>query len=141
MPGCPVNGPALATLSDQQAALWFTGAGKGGGRVNFTTSRPNSSSFNFPTRIDSASPVGRVDLIACETFYLASWLEHIEGSTGEWRVLAIAPDGSLAKPLTLTSIDTARSAGFLRMARLDQGALVAWTSPDGESLRVLTGRL
>ncbi|MFT7485779.1 MAG: hypothetical protein ACI9F9_001629 [Candidatus Paceibacteria bacterium] len=139
--GCPVNGPQLALTDSHQFVAWFTGAGEGGGSVYAGTALKGQLGFGFPIHIDAGSPVGRVDIAALGAGYaLVTWLEHTEASSGEWRAQVVAAGKRIGDPLALSSITTERSSGFLRMAPVSGGVVVAWTVP-GKPSSIETARV
>lgn len=128
MPGCPVNGPALAVHGTSLNALWFTGAGEGGGQVLFAKRRSSATSFGFPTRIDGGSTMGRVDLVAGPHSLFASWLEHEEGSQANWKLQRIGEMGPVGEAMDIGRVSSNRGSGFMRLAPIADGCLMAWTS-------------
>ena len=59
IPGCPVNGPAVAHGDGHLAVAWFTAA-QDRPRVLLAFSHDGGASFDAPIQIDGDRPVGRV---------------------------------------------------------------------------------
>jgi hypothetical protein len=139
MPGCPVNGPAVAARGSLVAVAWFTAAGAPPQpKVKIAFSRDGGRSFASPSVVSAAAPEGRVDIVALEDSALVTWIE----GGGEPKILArrAGPDGALGETLTIATSSVARAAGFPRMAALGDDVLIAWTQP-GSPSQVKTARL
>ncbi|MGI9627456.1 MAG: sialidase family protein [Longimicrobiales bacterium] len=130
-PGCPVNGPALASRGSTVAVAWFT-APDDEPRVNVAFSGDGGVTFGPPARADLGSPSGRVDLVALEEGgVLLSWLER--GPEGA-RILSrrIAENGAMGDVLQLARTSEERASGFPRIAALGSDRIaVAWTDATG----------
>lgn len=118
---CPVNGPALGADGDRVGLAWYT-QGDATPRVMFAWSSDGGASFADPVRLDAGSPVGRPDMvIEADGSALVAWLEGVGERDAEWRLVRVAPDGSLGEPTLVYATANARSTGFLRLA---------WAGPD-----------
>lgn len=139
--GCPVNGPQLATSTEVCFAAWFTGAGRGGGKVQVSARTSGQRAFGFPVTVDNGSPVGRVDItVIGPERALVTWMEQTEASFGEWRAQIITPGKKLGGPLTLARIPSERSSGFLRQVSAGKSLIISWTVP-GRPPRIETARI
>ena len=117
--GRPVN-------SSQLTNAWFTAADDTP-RVKVAFSSDGGKSFGRPTRIDSGSPVGRVDVILLpDDAALVSWLE-LTARGEEYRIRRVEPDGPEHQSLTLAVTRSGRTSGFPRMARSGNEIYFAWT--------------
>lgn len=126
--GCPVNGPALATWGDRAAAVWFTAAGARR-QVRLAFSADAGDTFGPPQLVDAETPVGRVAIVPWtpETV-LVSWLAEVPGAA---RIL-IQEYGAEAAAGPVQQIgesSAARAAGFPRLLRQGDQALMLWTDP------------
>lgn len=141
MPGCPVNGPAIAAVDDTVAVAWFTAAGPTPTpRVRIAFSRDGGREFDAPIDVDTGRPAGRVDVVVLENgFALVTWIESGEGSA---RILArrVDPGGALGPPVPVATVSASRAAGFPRIAPRGRDVVVAWTEP-GDPPRVRTALL
>ena len=109
MPGCPVNGPRLATLGKRLAAVWYTGAGEGAGGVFVAFDQ--GARFGPPLRVDDGAPEGRVDAVFLEDGALVvTWLEHEEGAS-QWRARRLGPDGRPGRSFVIAGVLAGRESG------------------------------
>ena len=143
IPGCPVNGPAVAAAGKKVVVAWFTGAPPKP-RVQVAFSADGGATFGKPLLVDGNQPLGRVDVaLDAQGNAVVSWLAFggKEGS-GAVRVRKAAPKG-LAPPVTVATTSSARSAGVPRMAVAGGRVYLAWVE-DGEpasKIRVASGPL
>jgi hypothetical protein len=144
IPGCPVNGPAVAARGDTVAVAWFTAADDTA-RVRLAYSFDAGTTFNTPLRIDGGLPVGRVDVqLADSGRAIVAWLERTDSSSAELRLRVAAPNGALSPPLLVSATAASRASGFPRMT-LQRGPagnalILAWTQP-GDTSRVHVARV
>ncbi|MFQ6615447.1 MAG: sialidase family protein [Fidelibacterota bacterium] len=132
LPGCPVNGPAVAIQDGRVAVAWFT-APDGAGRVNVAFSPDTGRTFLDPIRLDDGNPLGRVDSEWLpEGDLLVSWIELVD-EAALVMIRRISPSGTRGPTIPVGSIRSGRESGFPRMARLGNTVYLAWTSPDVES--------
>jgi hypothetical protein len=128
IPGCPVNGPAVAARGAAVAVAWFTAAGDSP-RVYAAFSSDSGARFGDPVRIDAGDPVGRVDVLMLEDgTALVSWLERGPAAT---RILTrrVAADGRTSEPTAVGESSADRASGFPRMALDGHRVVFAWTVP------------
>lgn len=125
IPGCPVNGPAVAARGDEVLVLYFTGA-QDRPRVQLVVSPDGGRHFGPPLLIDDQGPLGRVDLaLAADGTAWMSWLERTaEG--GRLQLRCRTPDGRLGQPRSLAINSGERSAGVPRVQVVGGDLLVAW---------------
>lgn len=143
IPGCPVNGPAIAQAGGQVGVLWYTGAQQQP-RVQFAFAQ--GEQFMPPVRLDLGDPSGRVALLmpTADTA-IAAWIER-RGERAYWlaRRVSRAPTStaapaSAAAPVVLTELALARSSGFPRLALHGPDVMLAWTEvTDGQPPQVRT---
>ncbi len=138
MPGCPVNGPAVAAAGERVAVAWFTGAGERPS-VRLAWSHDAGAAFTPPLLVDQESPVGRVALLATTDGVLLAWLRGDAEATlavQEW-----TPQGPRGPRQALDLLAAGRASGFPRLLRHGDDALLAWTRPqkDGTS-RIVCAR-
>ena len=144
IPGCPVNGPALAAAGLVVAAAWFSMLGEQPA-VQVATSHDGGATFSNPVRIDQGDPLGRVDVVLLPRGEaLVVWLETSSPSAQERRTEIRArrahPDGELDAPFTVAPSNAERSSGFPQVARRRDSLYFAWTGP-GAPPRVRMARL
>ena len=134
-PGCPVNGPAVDARGRDVVVAWYTGSE--GGVVNVAFSADSGKTFAAPTALDSASPLGRVDVVLLDGKRAAvSWLAR-SGQGAEVRVATVASSGTIAGVRTIAATSAERRSGFPRLASLGERLAVAWMDgQDPARLRV-----
>lgn len=125
--GCPVNGPAIATLGQQVAVAWFTGA-EGKSQVKMAFSNDRGETFAEPILIDDGQPLGRVDIVFTgQGKALVSWIEQV-GEGGELRLARVDAAGKMGESITATPIGISRQSGFPILKEYNGKYLLAWTS-------------
>ncbi len=137
IPGCPVNGPAIAAAGRHVAVAWFTAAPPNP-RVQVAFSEDGGATFGPAVLVDGGQPFGRVDLVLDGPGgdALVSWLAaNGSGKGADLRLRRVTPKGKLGKPLTLAATSGARSSGFPRLARQGDRLILAWVD-DGEPSKV-----
>lgn len=125
IPGCPVNGPAVAVRGEEVLVFYFTGA-QDRPRTLLAVSRDGGHSFAPPENIDDDGPLGRVDLaLGADGTVWMSWLEKSpEG--GQLQLRCRTPEGKLSAPRSLAVNSGQRSAGVPRILVDGESLLVTW---------------
>lgn len=156
MPGCPVNGPAVAARDSDVCVAWFTAAvgdveSPEPPRVLAAWSADGGAAFASPIEL-SRTGVGRVDLVVLpDGDAIACWVDRLPPTTGLGAGVAtgkgrgsialrrIAADGDMGETVRIAPIHLGRLAGFPRLARLDGGTrlLLAWRDEDANRLQSL----
>ncbi|MEW5982489.1 MAG: sialidase family protein [Acidobacteriota bacterium] len=125
IPGCPVNGPALAAGGDTVVVAWFTAAGDQG-RANVVFSRDRGATFGTPARIDDGSPLGRVDVeLLPDGSAIVVWIESSKGQAAV-RARRVFLDGRRGPATTLADVGNDRSSGHPRVVRSGRELIFAW---------------
>lgn len=141
MPGCPVNGPALAARGPEVACLWFTLGADDTPRVFVARSTDGGRSFGPPRRIDGGNPIGRVALAALPAGgWVAIHLEQTDAEWAEWRARALDADLEPGPTTILERVPAGRATGYPALAAGAGGLVAAWTDPSGPGIRVRTLR-
>ncbi|MBC8329397.1 MAG: hypothetical protein H8E31_11690 [Planctomycetes bacterium] len=143
IPGCPVNGPALASDGERLAVVWYTLGAEGVPRVSCAFSEDGGASFGEPLQVDLGKPVGRVDaLFQPSGALLVSWLEYQDGEAC-WMARELSLHGA-GPAVRLALASGERNAGFLRLGALGEaaaagegGAFATWTDPADRRLRLV----
>lgn len=135
IPGCPVNGPAIAAAGKNVAVAWFTAAPPSP-RVQLAFSKDGGATFGKAWPVDGAKPLGRVDLaLDANGDALVSWLA-LEGQSGaSVRLRRLTAAGKAGAPLTVAATSSARSSGFPRIALSGGDLYIAWVE-DGDPSRL-----
>jgi hypothetical protein len=131
IPGCPVNGPAVAASGKKVAVAWFTG-GEPRPRVQLTFSQDAGATFDKPLVIDESEPLGRVDVVLDETG--DAWVAWIgQDPKASIHLRRASPDGKLGSPTIVAATSAERASGFPRMVRLGGELFVAWVEAGSPS--------
>jgi hypothetical protein len=127
IPGCPVNGPALAAAGDGAAIAWYTQA-RDTAAVYVAFAR-GGEAFGAPLRIDGGNPLGRTGIALLDDgSAVVSWLE-MTADTAEVRLRRVHADGRADEPLILARTSARRSSGFPQVVRSGARLVCAWTEP------------
>ena len=130
---CPVNGPSLAARGDAVSAAWFT-MGGGKARVRVALSKDGGDTFAPPIEVDSAFPLGRIDLdILPSGESMLSWLGRGEQGAAEIKAALITPEGILKTPFKVATTSMARASGFPRLELSGEEVVFAWTDVQAAS--------
>ena len=130
--GCPVNGPAIASVGNTVAIAWFTAAG-GRKSVRIAISRNGGVTFEPQFEIDHGDTLGRVSLAMDSSKQITvSWLTVPKGS--KFAQIQLAAYDLKSGPLSQISQDTIiletnKPVGVPVMASLASGGgILAWTA-------------
>ncbi|HEX5633245.1 MAG TPA: sialidase family protein [Gemmatimonadales bacterium] len=138
MPGCPVNGPAIAASGRDVVVAWFTAPAESA-RVNVVWSRDGGRSYGAPVRVDEGAPTGRADVTLLPDGSAAvCWIEGT-GKDAAVRARRVRADGTLGAGVTIARTSAARRAGFPRLVSLGERLVCAWTDP-AEPTRIRSAR-
>lgn len=141
IPGCPVNGPAVAAAEDRVVVAWFTGANDQPA-VKTALSTDGGATFGPALELDAEAPIGRVDVAVTDNG--AAWVTWLartpEGAAVRLAALRLGESDrptQAGPPATLASTGGARSSGFPRILALDLGRLlVTWVdTANGQRVR------
>ena len=136
IPGCPVNGPAIATAGDRAAVAWFTVADERP-RVQVAFSDNAGETWSQPVVVDEAGPFGRVDVVsAADGGFWVVWLARAEDRAAI-RLQRWSSEGHSGPPRVVAQTDGGRSSGFPRLLRLEDRLYLAWVDVTAESPRRL----
>ncbi len=140
IPGCPVNGPAVAARDDTVVVAWFTAANDQP-RVRLARSGNGAESFGRALDIDAAGVIGRVDVdLLDDGVAVVSWLRKNKSGDGEICLRTVAPDGKRGPVHVVANTTAARASGFPQMVRDDDSLVLAWTDTIGGQTRLVSGR-
>ena len=151
IPGCPVNGPALAAEGDTVAAAWFTAAGSGA-HVRLAWSLDGGSNFAPPVDLAAGmdgTALGRVDVVLAPGGQRAwvTWLHAERKGAATIRLRPVSRDGGPGPVWALAETTSARSSGFPQLALVPAAAessaaadlLLVWVET-GETSRLRARR-
>ena len=138
--GCPVNGPKVASNSNNLAVSWFTVSNEKP-TVNLSFSKSNGASFGTPIKINDDDAIGRVDVAFLNPQeVLVSYIEGDDVGT-YLRIKKVSIDGKVSAPITISKIDGGRSTGVPQLEILDNEAFIVWTVFEGEKNQLKTVKL
>lgn len=130
--GCPVNGPAVAASGVRVDVAWYS-QGSGVPLVQLVRSDDGGRTFGDPIAVDGDDPVGRVDVaVDGSGCGIVSWIGHETEGESSLLYRYFGADGWRSETHSLAPISASRPSGFPRMARYEQGVMIAWTDV-GES--------
>ena len=138
--GCPVNGPKVASNSNNLAISWFTVSNEKP-TVNLSFSKSNGASFGTPIKINDDDAIGRVDVAFLNPQeVLVSYIEGDDVGT-YLRIKKVSIDGKVSAPITISKIDGGRNSGVPQLEILDNEAFVVWTVLKGKKNQLKTVKL
>lgn len=139
IPGCPVNGPAIAAAGKQVVVAWFTAAPPKP-RVQLAISTDGGATFAKPVLIDIGKSLGRVDLVLDGTDAVVSWMSLV-GNNATIRLRRVSAAGKMGNPFAIAATSAARGSGFPRLAVQEDRLHVAWVEEGDQGRRVRMGSL
>ena len=126
MPGCPVNGPAVAARGHAVLVAWYTAAGEVP-RVRLALSRDSGAHFAAPRDLDRGEVSGRVDVLAHpDGGWWASWLGQGQDGARLWLARFDAGLTEIARA-PVAALPRGHGTGFPRLAAARDGVYVVWT--------------
>ncbi len=137
IPGCPMNGPAVAAQGRSVAVAWYTYANSQP-RVRLAFSNDSGSTFGQPIEVDGARgtsmPLGRVGLVLDDDgTALVSWIAS-RRDVAELFVRRVASDGRVGEIVGPRGEASGRQIGFARIARDGPDLVVVSTIASGVQL-------
>lgn len=135
IPGCPVNGPAIAARGDQAWVVWYS-EDQGEPVVRVARSTDAGQSFDTPLEWRRGSTqLGRVALAVDDEALWWAWIEEASGQQAIW----LARGDHALDPERIQAVRVAalgargRASGFPRLQLVDGTAHLAWTDvADGQ---------
>ena len=138
--GCPVNGPKVASNSNNLAISWFTVSNEKP-TVNLSFSKSNGASFGTLIKINDDDAIGRVDVAFLNPQeVLVSYIEGDDVGT-YLRIKKVSIDGKVSAPITISKIDGGRNSGVPQLEILDNEAFIVWTIFEGKKNQLKTVKL
>lgn len=127
--GCPVNGPAVASINNQVAVAWYTEAGHLPS-VKLCFSIDAGETFGPPVVL-STNTLGRVDITWVDESKLAiSYLEKnpaTDFKTAKIKLLLMSGQGKVISNLDVDETSSKRKTGFPVLETLDRKLYLAYT--------------
>ena len=142
--GCPVNGPAMDSISDAVVMVWPTGV-KDQPSLQCAFSSDGGGSWGKAMAVEPMFAPGRPDVVMLPTGEaVVAWLGVREDSAtsetaGVLRLRRLRADGGMGAVLDLAPMGLDRRSGYPRLARVGDSLIVTWTvaSEDGEGTTAL----
>jgi hypothetical protein len=128
MPGCPVNGPAVAADGDAALVAWYTEAG-GQPSVRIARSTDAGDSFGAPVTLDQGEAVqGRVALALDATQAWILWIREDAAGQSLWLSRRTPDLKREYQRLEVAKLQgRGRGTGFPKIALRGGDAYVVWT--------------
>lgn len=138
IPGCPVNGPAIAASGGLVAVAWFTAADDKP-RVQLRISTDAGKHFGEPVLISDNAVMGQVDIeIVDDRGIAVSWLEKRSASI-DVRLMSLSPAGATSPGVTIGHTSYMRAVP--QMALFDGALVFAWTDAGDGGTRIVSIRV
>ncbi|GAB2500197.1 hypothetical protein [Arenimonas alkanexedens] len=128
MPGCPVNGPAIAARGAQAWVAWYTGAGAAPS-VRIARSGNGGDSFGDLREVAAGDVLlGRVDLATDAQGVWMSWLQEADGVQSLWLArFSPALDAEHFRVQVAQLAGRGRATGVPRLQLRAGDAWLVWT--------------
>jgi hypothetical protein len=129
--GCPVNGPAIASVNRSVAVAWFTAADNRP-RVRYARSDDAGEKFGSAIDIDTDGAYGQVDVIVDSkgSSVVSWWRRGAEGGI-DLVIRSVSAGGELGPIQTVAHEAQSQPIDVPQMLALADGLLFAWTSFEG----------
>jgi len=126
MPGCPINGPGIASDGDRVAVAWYTGAGTAPS-IRLALSRDAGDSFDQPILLESGAKVrGEVDVRIDNRYVWISWLsESKQGAVV--RVARVELANRKVERIDVARLAARGRTGAPRLGLIAGTAYLVWT--------------
>ena len=136
IPGCPVNGPEVASDGASVALAWFTAADDEP-QVRIAFSSDSGGEFASPILVDGDNPLGRVDVVLEGPGQaVISWLTVVD-ERAQLRLRRVSSRGILGDPVAIATTSASRSSGVPRMIATEDKIYIAWVEVfDSEESRI-----
>ncbi|MAF82806.1 MAG: sialidase family protein [Gammaproteobacteria bacterium] len=137
IPGCPVNGPAIAADGQRVVVAWY-GAPHRESRVKLAWSQDAGQTFSAPVIVAEAGVKGRVDVVLLSNdSALVSWMSKSDDGNGQVRMRQVTSDGQTGPIQLIAEGKYSRNSGFPQMVKAGDQLVFAWPEP-GEPKQILT---
>ncbi|MBT8277938.1 MAG: exo-alpha-sialidase [Bacteroidia bacterium] len=138
IPGCPVNGPAIASSNSLTAISWYTVSNQlQKVKMAFLAS---SGEFSEPIDLNYVNPLGRVDIeILNADQAVVSWMDN-SNERSKIMLQVVDRSGQKSAAFTVSDVSEERSSGFPRMILKDDYLYITWTEV-GTQLKVKSAKI
>jgi hypothetical protein len=140
IPGCPINGAAIAADGDDVVVAWFT-APDDEPAIRFARSGDAGETFGEAVDIDTAGSFGHVDVaLSSRGDAVVSWLRSGESGV-ELVMRRVSRSGELGAIETVAGSGVSRPIDFPQMIFAGDRLVFAWTNFDnGSDVKTAIGR-
>jgi len=129
IPGCPVNGPAIAAAGKLVVLAWY-GAPERQSRVKLAWSQDAGKTFSAPVIVDETNVTGRVDVVLLSGgSALVSWMGKSGEGIGQIRMREVTVEGERGPIQLIAEGRYSRNTGFPQMVRAGDRLVYAWPEP------------
>ena len=135
MPGCPVNGPSIATNGNIIAVSRFTVI-KNKAKIILRLFKDGQTASGKEITLDENIPVGRCTTVCSKDAVYNIWI-GVDKKQTVLRMAEVSLSGKIKRKITLVPIDKDRSSGMPRAIFSNNYLWVSWTG----SNQVRLGRL
>ena len=135
MPGCPVNGPSIATNGNIIAVSRFTVI-KNKAKIILRLFKDGQTASGKEITLDEDIPVGRCTTVCSKDAVYNIWI-GVDKKQTVLRMAEVSLSGKIKRKITLVPIDKDRSSGMPRAIFSNNYLWVSWTG----SNQVRLGRL
>ena len=126
--GCPVNGPSIDAIENDSVIAWYSSPNN---KSIINVAFADNDGTQKPIQI-STSNTGRVDVVMqSPTLATVCWIEP-NGETSSVMLADVQKEGTIDNRRTIAEVSPTRSSGFPRLAKVNDGVLIAWTDLDRE---------
>lgn len=130
--GCPVNGPAVITSSDQLAVVWYSGS-RQVPKVQMALSQDWGQSFGSPIVLSEGNTLGRVGITSLKDgTFVVSRLET-QGDKAVIKLSQINKQGVIIQSKNVVQTSIQRASGFPSITSKGNEVLLAWTDVNTNS--------
>ena len=110
--GCPVNGPAVITSSDQLAVIWYSGS-RQVPKVQMAISQDWGASFDNPIMLSEGNTLGRVGITSLTDGSFVVIKLETQGDEAVIKLSQINKQGVLIQSENVVKTSIQRASGFL----------------------------
>lgn len=136
MPGCPVNGSAIAARGERVAVAWYAAPNRQA-RIRLAWSPDGGAGFGAPVLVADSDVSGRVDVVLlADGSALVTWLARRADGGGELRMRRVPARGAPGEVRVVARGEVSRSSGFPQLVATGDRLVYAWTEP-GTPSRVM----
>ena len=140
IPGCPVNGPAIAAQGNDVVVAWFTAANDSR-QIRLARSRNGGQSFEAPIVVAADNVIGRVDVVLLpDQTAIVSYIAATRDKDAQIRIRQVQPDDQVMDYQLVAETSSARLSGFPQMVLTGEALIFAWTEPS-EPTQVRTAKM